>query len=440
MNKIWAVIRREFIERVRTKAFILGTVLFPVFLAAMMILPALLLTKSSGVRRVAVVDGTESGFGARVEEALRAMTRGNGPDAEPQYETTLVRAGGERLEEIRDSLIAQTGLDQKGGPSLTGVLVVTDAGLASGRLQYFGSNAGSPAAMGELQSTIRPLVTRERLEREGVDPQVVMRAIGPVSVVTQRVADGKLTGQSGDATFAIAYAMGFILYMALLIYGIQVMTSIVEEKTNRIMEVLASSMTPFQMLLGKILGVGSVALLQLGIWAGAAYAATTYRVQLLGLFGVDAAASGGMSGMIPTLPGDLLVVFLIFFVLGFLLYSAMFAAVGSMCNTVQETQQAQFPVMFLIILGLMTMFALLNDPNSPLVQTLSYVPFWTPFVIPVRYSMAPIPITGLLVSAAVTILGMLAIVWVASRIYRVGILSYGKKASLRDLWRWVRTA
>jgi ABC-2 type transport system permease protein len=273
-----------------------------------------------------------------------------------------------------------------------------------------------------------------------VDPLVVMRAIGPVSLATQRVADGKLTGQSGDATFAIAYAMGFILYISLLIYGIQVMTSIVEEKSNRIMEVLASSMTPFQMLLGKILGVGSVALLQLGIWAGAAYAATTYRVQLLGLFGVDAAASGGMAGMIPTIPGPLLVVFLIFFVLGFLLYASMFAAVGSMCNTVQETQQAQFPVMFLIILGLMTMFALLNDPNSPLVQTLSYVPFWTPFVIPVRYSMAPIPIGGLLVSAAVTILGMLAIVWVAARIYRVGILSYGKKAGIRDLWRWVRTA
>jgi ABC-2 type transport system permease protein len=440
MNKVWAVIRREFIERVRTKAFILGTFLFPVFLAGMMVLPALLLTQASGIRQVAVLDGTASGFGSRVEEALLAIKRGDGPDAPPQYQPTVVRATGERLEQIQDSLIAHTGMSEKSSSSLTGVLVVTDAGLASGRLQYFGDNAGSPSAMGELQSTIRPLVTRERLEREGVDPLVVMRAIGPVSLATQRVADGKLTGQSGDATFAIAYAMGFILYISLLIYGIQVMTSIVEEKSNRIMEVLASSMTPFQMLLGKIVGVGSVALLQLGIWAGAAYAATTYRVQLLGLFGVDAATSGGMAGLIPALPGALLVVFLIFFVLGFLLYASMFAAVGSMCNTVQETQQAQFPVMFLIILGLMTMFALLNDPNSPLVQTLSYVPFWTPFVIPVRYSMAPIPIGGLLLSAAITILGMLAIVWVASRIYRVGILSYGKKASLRDLWRWVRTA
>lgn len=440
MNKVWAVIRREFIERVRTRAFLLSTLLFPVFIGAMMVLPALLLTKTSGVKRVAVLDGTSVAFGTRVNEALLAVKRGSDPDAGAQYEPTLVLATGERLESVRDSLIAVTGLGRDAGPSLNGVLVLTDEGLASGRLQYFGDNAGSIQAMEELEGTVRPLVTRQRLEREGVDPMVVMRAIGPVSLATQRVAEGKLTGQSGGATFAIAYAMGFILYMALLIYGIQVMTSIVEEKTNRIMEVLASSMSPFQMLLGKILGVGAVALLQLGIWAGAAYGATTYRVQLLGVFGVDAAESGGMAGLIPTIPGSLLVVFLTFFVLGFLLYSAMFAAVGSMCNTVQETQQAQFPVMFLIILGLMTMFALLNDPNSPLVMTLSYVPFWTPFVIPIRYSMAPIPILGLLVSGVITILGMLAIVWVAARIYRVGILSYGKRASLKDLWRWIRTA
>lgn len=440
MNKVWAVIRREFIERVRTRAFLLSTLLFPVFIGAMMVLPALLLTKTTGVQRVAVLDGTTVGFGDRVNSALLAVKRGSGADADAQYEPTLVVASGERLEAVRDSLIAVTGLGRDAGPSLTGVLVLTDEGLASGRLQYFGDNAGSLTSMQELEATVRPLVTRERLEREGVDPMVVMRAIGPVSLSTQRVADGKLTGQSGGATFAIAYAMGFLLYIALLIYGIQVMTSIVEEKSNRIMEVLASSMSPFQMLLGKIIGVGSVALLQLGIWGGAAYGATTYRVQLLGLFGVDPSASSNMAAIIPTIPGSLLIVFLSFFVLGFLLYSAMFAAVGSMCNTVQETQQAQFPVMFLIILGLMTMFALLNDPNSPLVMTLSYVPFWSPFVIPIRYSMAPIPLVELLVSGVVTILGMLAIVWVAARIYRVGILSYGKRASVRDLWRWIRTA
>lgn len=440
MNKVWAVIRREFLERVRTKAFLLGTFLFPIFLAAMMVLPALLLTGDAGTKRVALVDGASGGFGARVEGAMRAARIGDGADSMPRFDLIRIEATGERLETVRDSLIARTGLGRDAGPGLDGVLVLDDAGVAAGRLTYFGDDVSSPSAMGELTGLLRPTVIRERLEREGVDPSLVMRAIGPVQLATQKVTNGRLTGQSGDATFAVAYAMGFILYMALLIYGIQVMTSIIEEKSNRIMEVLASSLTPFQMMLGKVLGVGSVALLQLGIWAAVAYAVTTWRVELLGLFGVEAAASAGIAGAIPAISGSLLVVFLFFFVLGFLLYSAMFAAVGSMCNTVQETQQAQMPVMMLIILGLMTMFALLNNPNSDMAQVLSFIPFWSPFVIPVRYSMSPVPATTLALSALATIAGMLAITWVAARIYRIGILSYGKRASFRDVWRWMRTA
>lgn len=440
MNKVWAVIRREFLERVRTKAFILGTLLFPVFLAAMTVLPALLLTGDSGTKRVALVDGAGGGFGAKVEAAMRAARIGEGDEATPRYDLVRVVAPGEQLEQARDSLIGLTALGQDAAASFDGVLVVDEAALAAGRLTYFGDDVSSPRAMGELQSLLRPVVTRERLEREGVDPVLVMRAIGPVQLATQKVANGRLTGQSGDATFAVAYAMGFILYIALLMYGMQVMTSIIEEKSNRIMEVLASSMTPFQMLLGKVIGVGAVALLQLSIWAGVAYGVTTYRASLLGLFGVDAAASANLAGLIPSLPGALLVVFLAFFVLGFLLYSAMFAAVGSMCNTIQETQQAQTPVMMLIILGLMTMFALLNNPNSDMARVLSFIPFWSPFVIPVRYSMSPVPLPTLLLSAAATLAGMLAIVWVAARIYRIGILSYGKRATFKDVWRWMRTA
>lgn len=439
MNKVWAVVRREFLERVRTKAFILGTFLFPVFIIGISVLPALLITGESGTKSVALVDGASGGFGAKVEEAMGAARIGEGPEAEPRYRVERFQVAGEALEATRDSLISRTALGRE-ADGYDGVLVVDDPGLASGRLQYFGDDAASPRATGDLQGVIRPVVTRERLEREGVDPTTVMRAIGPVNLVTQKVTDGKLTGQSGEATFLLAYAMGFILYIALLIYGVQTMNSIVEEKSNRIMEILASSLSPFQMLLGKVLGVGAVALVQIGIWAGSAYALTTYRTQVLGLFGVEGNAASGLAAAIPSIPGPLLVVFLLFFVLGFLLYSAMYAAVGAMCNTVQETQQAQFPVMFLIILGLMTMFALLNDPNSNMAQTLSYVPFWTPFVIPVRYSMSPVPLPQLAASIAVTVLGMLAITWLAGRIYRIGILSYGKRAGLREMWRWIRTA
>lgn len=439
MNKIWAVVRREFLERVRTKAFILGTFLFPIFIVGISVVPALLMTRTTGTKRVAVVDGASGEFGAKVEDAMAAAQIGEGDELRSRYRVTRYPVTEEQLDDTRDELIARTGLSRAADTTFDGVLVLTDAGLMSGRLQYFGDDAGSLRAIGDLQGLLRPVVTRERLEREGVDPTTVMRVIGPVNLATQKVSDGKLTGQSGQATFMLAYAMGFILYMALLLYGVQTMNSIVEEKSNRIMEILASSMSPFQMLLGKVLGVGAVALLQIGIWGGSAYLFTSYRVQILGAFGVDA-SGGALALAIPTIPGDLLAVFLLFFVLGFLLYSAMYAAVGAMCNTVQETQQAQFPVMFLILLGLMTMFALLNDPNSSVAQTLSYVPFWTPFVLPVRYSMSPVPLPQLAASVVATILGMLAIVWLAGRIYRVGILSYGKRASVRELWRWIRTA
>ena len=439
MNKIWAVLRREFLSRVRTRAFIIGTVLFPVFLGGVMVLPALLLRQSSGPSRIALLSAGTEVLGEKIAKALSASRIGSGADAIPRYELYRFDVTPERLEEVRDSLIARTGIGRKDASGINGVLVMDEGTLVTGRVYYFGDNAASLESMGELRGLLRPVLTQVRLEREGIDPVIVTRALGPIDLTTQRVSDGKLTGQSGEASFMLAYAMAFILYMALILYGTQTMTSVVEEKSNRIMEVLASSLTPFQMMLGKIVGVGAVALLQIGIWGGTAWLFTTYRVELLGMIGVNASAPG-FADAIPAIPGSLIVVFLIFFVLGFLLYSSLYAAVGSMCNTVQETQQAQFPVMMLIITGLMTMFALLNNPDGNLAQVLTYIPFWSPFVVPVRYSLAPISLWELLASGGTAIAGLLLIAWVAGRIYRIGILSYGKRATIKDLWRWIRTA
>ena len=439
MNKVIAVIRREFVERVRTRSFVIATVLFPVFIIGMMFVPALLLTRTSGAKRIAVIDATRSDLGARVEAALAAATRGEGPDSKPMYDPVLVPAG-DRLLEVQDSLIPFTGLSKRKAAespvNYDGLLLVTEDAVLTGAITYLGANVGSPADMRLLERRVQPLVLSERLEREGVDPGVVMRAMGPVNMITKKVADGRLTGESGEASFFLAYAMSFILYFALLIYGIQVMNSIVEEKANRIVEILASSLTPFQMMLGKVLGVGSVGLLQIGIWAGTASALTTWRMEIAGFLGLP---TEGLANIpIPTMPGDLLVVFLLFFVLGFLLFAAMYAAVGAMCSTVQDTQQVQFPVTMLVIGGLMSMFALLNDPNGSLAEILSLIPFFTPFVIPVRYSISPLGMETLALSVAVTVAGMLVITWIASRIYRVGVLSYGKRASMKDILQWVR--
>jgi ABC-2 type transport system permease protein len=202
------------------------------------------------------------------------------------------------------------------------------------------------------------------------------------------------------------------------------------------MEVLASSLKPFQMLMGKILGIGAVGLVQLGIWVGVAFLATSQRVRIAGLFGVDPASMQAMP--IPSFPVDLLVVFLLYFALGFLLYGALFAAIGSMVNAVQEVQQVMLPVMLLVVFGFFGVFAVIKDPNAGIGLTMSFIPFFAPFVMPVRWSMASVPTSQLILSLVLMMLGLMAVAWFAGRIYRTGILMYGKKPSLKELFRWIR--
>jgi ABC-2 type transport system permease protein len=421
MHKIWAVIRREFVERVRTKAFLLSTILFPLFLAAMVVIPGFLTSRSTGTQRVALVDATTDGLGQRMATSLGAARIGRGEAAPPRYVVTRIPAA-DRALAVRDSLLPMTGRSRK-LEGFEGILVVTDSTVTRGKAEYFGANVASFNDMRELEQTIRPIVIARRLEGLGVDLDQVMKSVQGIDLVTNKVADGKLTGESGAATFALAYAMGFILYFSLLIFGTQVMNSIVEETNNRIVEILASSLTP---------------LLQIGIWAGAATFFSANQAKILGALGI--ASTGDMPLSFPAMGPGLLIVFLVFFSLGFLLYAAMYAAVGAMSSTTQDAGQLQMPVMMFVLVGFFSVFALIRDPNGTAAHVLSFVPMLTPFVIPMRYSIAPLPMLELLTAIAVTVLGLLAVVWVAARIYRVGILSYGKKASMRDMVRWIRTA
>src|ERR1044071_1220631 len=444
MRKILAVVRREFVERVRTRAFIISTILFPLLMTTFTVLPALLLRRASGTKHVAVIVGLDGPLGERAAEALARAPRRDSTVPMP-YTVELWPAVG-RVEAVRDSALHLTGLSKRAELSngFDGVLVLTDETLTTGRIQYYGSNVGSPAEMRRMEGILQPAVQRERLERLGVDPGVVLKAVGNVDLVTQKVADGKLTGQSGAATFGLAYGMVFILYLTLMIYGSQVMTSVVEEKPKRIVEGLASSLRPFELMLGKVIGVGLVGLFQLSIWAATALylgsSGASFFGRMMNDGGGTAAASSGGPGFLSAISPTLVIIFLVLFILGFLFYAAMFAAVGSMCSTVQDTQQVMMPVTLPIMLGIMTIFALVNDPNGTLGRVITFIPFWAPFALPVRYSITPLPLAEVLASIAVMIVSVLAVAWLAGRVYRVGILSYGKRATFRDVARWVRTA
>ena len=435
MHKVWAVIRREFLERVRTRQFMIGTVLGPILMAGLFVLPVML-QRNTSMKHIVVLDAAEGGFGARVETSLRNATRNDKPDGEPRYRVSRVTSSTEGLQASLDSLVARSDRPALGQESVDGVVIVTEDVLTTDTLRYLGSNVGSPSEMGALQRTVRQAVIMEKLGRAGIDPGLMMNSVKPVSMETERLSQGQVTGQSGEASFAIAYAMSFILYMALLLYGVQVMTSTVEEKSNRINEILISSLRPFELMLGKVVGVGSVGLVQLSIWAGTAWLLTSQRAAIGKLLGASPEAVTQMP--IPAIPGSLLVVFLLFFVLGFFFYAAAYAAVGSTCSTVQETQQASLPVTLFVIVGLMLMFRLLDEPNGQFGRVLSLVPPFAPFVTPVRYSLSPLPWTELAASVGAMVLGVLAMAWVAGRIYRVGILMYGKRPRLAEMLRWVR--
>lgn len=436
-HKTLAVVRREFVERVRTKAFIIGTILGPIFFGAMAVIPGLILSRQSTGQRVVVVDGTRNDLGERILANLAAAKLGTGADAKPLYDAVRVAAAG-RVQEVVDSLVPKTGLSKRGAQSLDGMLIVDESALTTGKLRYYGKNVGSLEDMRQLRSSLTPLMISERLRSVGVDPAVAMSAAAPIALDTRKIAEGHLTAESGTSTFLLAYAMGIILYMALVLYGTQVMTSVIEEKSNRIVEVLVSSLTPFQMMLGKVVGVGLVSLVQLSIWAGAFLFLQKNQGKILGMFGVASAGSGGIGSILPTMDPMLVVVFLGFFVLGFLFYSAIYAAIGSMCNTVQEAQQLQSPVMIMTLTGWFSAFALLRDPTSGFAKVASLIPPLAPFVVPVRYSIARIPLPELALFLATMVLGLLLVVWLTARVFRVGILMYGKRASFKDLFRWVR--
>jgi ABC-2 type transport system permease protein len=437
MHKLLAVIRREFVERVRTRAFMISTVLGPVFMAVLIFLPVILASRQTAAKRVTILDASAGTFGDRVERALRDARLGTGDAARPRYVIERLTAG-DRLTALRDSLIARIGTRDADADTPVGVLLLTEDGLTSGKLDYLGENVSSPSDMAALESALEPVVLTERLVRENVDPEVVKRASGRVDLKTAKVSGGKLTGESGTSSFLLAYIMTFILYFALLMYGIQVMSSVLEEKTSRIMEVLTSSLTPFQLMMGKVLGVGSVGLFQLSIWAAASLYLTTNLAPILRLLHLPTDAAS--QSTIPSISPSLLALFLTFFVLGFFLYAALYAAVGAMCNSQQDTQQAQTPVMLGVIAGFMCMFPVLNEPNGTLAHVLSLIPFVAPFVTPLRFSVAPPPWSEIALSIVVTAVGVVAIVWVASRIYRVGILAYGKRPTFGELWTWLRTA
>jgi ABC-2 type transport system permease protein len=414
--KLRAVVEREYLERVRTKGFVIATILGPLLLAGMMIVPIFAMRSGSKPLKVAVLDGTGR-LGPAVEEALRAARF----DDKPRFDVQPV------------------GAEAPGGPGaglkkavleggLDGYLDLPADAVAKGTASYFGRNVSNRIDLRTMERAVSDVIVGVRLAAAGLDPGKVKDLTKELDLKTIRLSESGEREDQG-AAMILAIILLMILYTSILMWGQMLMTSVIEEKTSRVVEVMASGVSSTTLLAGKLLGVGGAGLTQFLVWS-------------LSLFAVSLTMAGPLAGALsmPEITPLMLVSFVLFFLLGFFFYASLYAAIGAAVNTVQEAQNLVWPVMMPIILGMVFFTAVLEAPDGALSVTLSMIPGISPLIMFLRIVVLTPPWWQIALSIGLLALAILGVLWVSARVYRVGILMYGKKPTFPELMKWVRHA
>ena len=414
----WLVIaRREFVERVRSKWFIAITLLGPVVMTAIIVVPAWLTARSALDRvKIQVVD--RSGHNL-FPEIVRAAAG---------FEMTF------DFESVSPNIEEKVLLGRIRDEKINGFLLLPPGVLDGEKAIYRGDNATNLGVTVRLQGALSAAGRAERARAAGVDPEIINGLELPKIEIEAQHDTGRGPASQAQASFLVGYAVMFVLYMSILIYAVNVMRSVVLEKTSRVIEIVVSATRPSSLMFGKVIGVGSVGLLQLTVWSVMALLLFRFRGALLGVFGIDGAGDVEL----PPLALVDIAVILAYFALGYFFYAALYAAIGAMVNSDQEGQQAQTPVVLLLILPVVCVQLVANNPRGPIAQVLTLIPFSSPILMPMRYLLSGATTGDLVLSMAILVASLLGAVWVAGRIYRIGILMYGKRPGLRELGRWIR--
>lgn len=421
------MIRREFVEFVRTKTFIITTLLGPVFLVGLLFLP-LVFASGSGAdeRTIVIVDETGEGLGEVVAGALPSPDAPLPVDDEARrWRTEVLTAGDEALRADLQQRIASDELD--------GFLWIPPGAVAGGdTVRYIGENATNFRDMGAVGGAVEQGVRQHRLATSGVDPEALATILAPVPF-EERTAGETGAGSSIGAAMILGQILGFSIYIVVLLYGQAVLRGVLEEKRDRIVEIVLSSIRARDLMFGKVAGIGAAGLLQMLVWVGFAAAVLVPGRDIIASYGVD------LPFTLPAVPLSLGVAFVVFFLGGYFVYASLYAAVGAMATNDQEAQQLQMPIMLIIMLALFAIFAVINEPNGTLSIFASIFPLTSPIIMPVRFSLTSVPALQLGGSVLALVAGAAAVVWLSARIYRVGVLSTGKRPTLRELGRWFRT-
>lgn len=432
LDNIQIVARREYLQRVRSKGFWIGTILFPLFAVAMTVLPSIFLARTKTSQQVIVVDETGRVGQELLKERPRPKSsnplRNRNEEMEKQVSSvqfTLEPAAADP--KAQDESLAKRVLDK----SVDAWIRITPGVLTGDPVEYHGRSVSNFMTQGSLERRLSDAVRRVRLADAGLDPDKIGDLSASVNLRTIRVSKEGSRAEGGAGGFFAAYILFFMLFLAILIWGQQVMTGVLEEKGSRVMEVLVSAIKPFELMLGKLSGICLVGLTQFALWL--------LTLVVLSAPGVVAALGTLPDDFkLPSLAPSSALHFLAFFILGFMVYASFYAALGAAFNNLQEAQQVAGTMSVLFAIPAMVMPMVINSPSSSVSVVMSMIPLFTPILMPLRIFVETPPIWQIAVSYVLTIGFLLLMVWFSSRIYRVGILMYGKKPTIPELIRWVR--
>jgi ABC-2 type transport system permease protein len=428
LNSAFVVMKKEYLQRVKSIGFWVSTILLPAFMGAMIIVPMLFMGRQKAEMKVAVVDPTGT-FLPAMEQAQKERSdqlrlHKNDPaastmDRQPEVNLVLKNAGDAREEDLRKQVLDKT---------LDGFLIIPRDPFKVGTIDYYARNLSNIMAYGTIESIVNRalfLLKSQTMNLTDADRSFLASRVGLKGFKIEKGGGAK--EEKGVAAFFAVMIIFLSLYMMILLYGSFIMRAVLEEKTTRVVEILASSVPAFQLMMGKIIGVAFAGLTQTAVWIGC--------FLLLSGGGLAVASS---SGLLPSLTLVQIVFFVVFFILGYLLYASLYAAVGAMFNNEQEAQQMATVVIVPVIVPVIFMQAVITSSDSTLSVVLSLIPFFTPLIMYLRILVETPPVWQVALGLALTTLTLVGVIYVSGKIYRTGILMYGKRPNLKELWRWVR--
>jgi len=417
MRKIWLIIKREYLVRVRKKAFIVMTIVGPLLMAALLIVPTYLAEESQELRSIAI---EENGFNFTNQledtEFLHFSKI-------PTEEATLLKEGF-----AESNYYALLHIEEN-------------------NFTLYSNQQISLSISNGIESQLEKIIEHQKLKAAGIDITILESAESTVNITTKIISeDGNTTNSQAEASMGIGFICGILIYMFIFMYGTMVMRGVIEEKTSRIVEVIISSVKPFQLMMGKILGVALVGLTQFVLWILLTFAIATIA-ELLFMDAssmtteLNSAQQSILLSEISNLTGGINLVqiffsFLFYFLAGYLMYSSLFAAVGSAVDAEADTQQFVLPITIPLILSFILIQPIMENPDGTLAFWMSMIPFTSPVIMMVRLPFG-VDNWELALSVGILISSFILTTWFAGKIYRTGILMYGKKASYKELWKWL---